>query len=104
MLASPQVGDIYRQEFYAGEAEDQATVLQLDAKVSGPSGDYTDVLVTEDVTPLEPDLIEHKSYAPGVGVVQEETLSGEGGVVQLTKVTTGHATAPVSGPFEPCAG
>src|SRR5919109_412939 len=30
MLADPQVGDRYYQEFYRGEAEDQAKVLQLD--------------------------------------------------------------------------
>ena len=71
MLAQPRIGDVYRQEYLAGEAEDQATILQLDGIVTGPTGDYVDVLVTEDVTPLEPDLLEHKSYARGVGVVQE---------------------------------
>ncbi|HEX6868901.1 MAG TPA: hypothetical protein VF119_08850 [Candidatus Limnocylindrales bacterium] len=104
MLAEPRVGDVYRQEYLAGEAEDQATILQLDATMTGPTGAYTAVLVTKDVTPLEPDLVEHKSYAPGVGVVREETLSGEPGVVELVSVTTGNATPAPSGPFVPCGG
>jgi hypothetical protein len=104
MLAQPQVGDVYRQEYLAGEAEDQATVLKLDGIVSGPTGDYVDVLVTEDVTPLEPDLLEHKSYARGVGVVLEETLSGDGGVLKLTDITIGNAPLPSTSPFSPCQG
>src|SRR5262249_49560677 len=32
MLADPQLGDIYRQEYLAGEAEDIALVRRLDAK------------------------------------------------------------------------
>jgi hypothetical protein len=102
MLADPRVGDIYQQEYLAGEAEDQATILQLDATLTGPTGSYRDVLVTKDVTPLEPDLVEHKSYASGVGVVREETLSGEPGVVELTAITTGNTTPAPSGPFVPC--
>jgi hypothetical protein len=104
MLADPRVGDTYRQEFYAGAAEDQATVLKLDGTVSGPTGSYTDVLVTEDITPLEPDLNEHKSYARGVGVVQEETITPEPGIVALIRVTSGNAVPPLTGSFEPCAG
>jgi hypothetical protein len=60
--------------------------------------------VTEDITPLEPDLNEHKSYARGVGVVQEETIAPEAGIVALTKVTSGNAVPPLTGSFEPCAG
>lgn len=104
MLADPWVGDVYRQEYLAGEAEDQATILQLDATLIGPTGRYSDVLVTKDVTPLEPDLDEHKSYAKGVGVVREDALSPEPGVVELVAVTTGNATLAPPGPFVPCRG
>jgi len=104
MLAHPQVGDVYRQEYLAGEAEDQATVLRLDGAVTGPAGAFTDILVTEDTTPLEPDLLERKSYAPHVGVVREDSLKSEPGVVELVRVTTGNPTKPLAGPFEPCQG
>lgn len=74
--ADPQPGDSYQQEYYAGEAEDRGRVLSLDATVSVPAGDWTGVLQTEDTTPLEPDLVEHKFYARGVGVVEERDVAG----------------------------
>jgi len=71
MKANPQVGDVYRQEFLLGEAEDAARVVALDQKVSVPAGNFDGCLETEDFTPLEPDNVEHKFYAPGVGTVLE---------------------------------
>jgi len=89
MLAVPRVGDGYRQEFKEGEAEDQARILSLTATASVPFGDYTDCVQTEDTTPLEPDLVERKYYAKGVGVVREETLSGGDEVVVLASYEAG---------------
>ncbi|MDQ3939987.1 MAG: hypothetical protein M3238_01410 [Actinomycetota bacterium] len=76
MLGDPEVGDRYRQEFYAGEAEDFGEVLRLDASVRVPFGDYEEVLVTADSTPLEPEVLEHKFYAPGIGLVMEKKVRG----------------------------
>jgi len=76
MLAEPVIGVTYRQEFYAGEAEDVARAVEAGAAAEAPLGRYTDVLVTEDWTPLEPDLVEHKSYAPHIGLVKEELVEG----------------------------
>jgi hypothetical protein len=104
MLADPRAGDVYRQEYLVGEAEDRATVLKLDAAVTGPTGSYKDVLVTEDLTALEPDVVEHKSYAAGLGVIREDSLAAEPGVVELVKVTTGNPTPAIVGPFSPCQG
>src|SRR5215212_3282355 len=50
MLAHPQVGDRYYQEFYPGVAEDQAKVLSLDASVCVAYGCFNNVLVTKDWT------------------------------------------------------
>jgi hypothetical protein len=59
-------------------------VLRLDATVEVPYGDYTGALETEDTTPLEPELVEHKDYVKGIGVVQErEVAGGEGEHVVL---------------------
>ena len=33
---------------------------------------YSNVLLTKEWTSLEPNSIEHKSYAPGVGLITEE--------------------------------
>jgi hypothetical protein len=71
MEASPTVGDAYRQEYYPGEAEDLAEVTALDGTEAVPVGTYQGVLVTKEWTPLEPDTIEEKRYAAGVGLIVE---------------------------------
>jgi hypothetical protein len=72
----PEPGLAYRQEYYEGEAEDEAVVLSVDEKAEVPQGSYEDVLMTKDLNPLEPDLVEHKFYAMGVGPVLALTVSG----------------------------
>ena len=86
MWAEPKVGDTYRQEYYEGEAEDMAKVLRMNASVSVPWGDYEDCLVTKEWTPLERGVIEHKYYAPGVGVVLEVARAGGKSRVELVNV------------------
>jgi hypothetical protein len=72
----PRVGLSYRQEYYKGEAEDRARVLSLRAKAKVPFGTFQNVLETEDTTPLEPTVVEHKYYAKGVGPVLKVGASG----------------------------
>ena len=72
--AVPAVGQAYYQEFYAGEAEDRGRVLNLNASVTVPYGTFSGCLETEDTTPLEPEVLEHKYYCPGVGTVLEVDL------------------------------
>ncbi len=69
MPGDPEVGVTYRQEYYEGEAEDQGEVLALGQQASVPAGDFDRLLQTADTTPLEPDVLEHKYYADGVGLV-----------------------------------
>lgn len=77
MLADPQPDDHYRQEFYPGEAVDEATVLRVgEDDVTVPAGSFDQLLVTEDINPLEPGIVENKFYAPGVGLVAEEKVEG----------------------------
>ncbi|QBR92103.1 hypothetical protein [Nocardioides euryhalodurans] len=87
MLAEPRRGDGYQQEHLAGEAEDRATVLSLDESLQIDSGSYDGLLVTEETTPLEPGLVEHKYYAPGLGLVLEQTVAGDGGEAELVGFT-----------------
>ncbi len=86
MPAEPEVGMSYRQEYFKGEAEDSADVLSLDERVEVPAGSYEDVLMTKDYTPLEPDVLEHKFYAKGVGLVLTVDVSGGSGREELVKV------------------
>lgn len=73
IYADPQVDALMRQEFALGNAEDIAEVVSVgEESVEVPFGDYdTDVLKTKEWTPIEPDAIEFKFYAPGVGMVLE---------------------------------
>ncbi len=76
ILAEPAVGMTYRQEYYQGQAEDAAEVLSLDEHVEVPFGTYDGVLMTKDYTPLDPEVVENKFYARGVGPVQVIAVSG----------------------------
>jgi hypothetical protein len=78
VLAQPKVGTAYRQEYYAGEAEDRGKVLSLDERAQVPFGSFDGLLMTADTTPLEPKVVEHKYYAKGVGPVLTVSVS-EGG-------------------------
>lgn len=71
MQGAPAVGASYRQEYYAGVAEDMGEILSLEESVTVPYGSFERVLKTKDWTPLEPGDVEHKYYAPGVGVILE---------------------------------
>ena len=87
MLADPRIGDSYRQEYYAGEAEDIAAVVGKDVPVTLDDGSVAPCLQTLEWTPLTAGSHEHKYYAPGIGLVREEPVGGGGGV-NLVDVTT----------------
>lgn len=93
MPAAPEEGMTYRQEYYEGAAEDRGEVLALGQQASVPAGDYDGLLKTADTTTLEPDVLEHKYYAEGVGLVL--TIDKEGGgreeLLSITKVTPADA-------------
>ncbi len=73
MLSNPQLGDVYRQEFLIGEAEDIAKIVATDETVTVPAGTFQHCLKTREWSPIEPDQIEFKYYAAGIGVVLEVT-------------------------------
>ena len=87
MYANPQIGDLYRQEFLAGEAEDMGEVLALGTTVTVPAGRFENCVMTRDFTPIDPGVDEHKYFAPGVGVVLEVVVE-TGERVELVDVTT----------------
>ena len=89
--ADPEPGVKYRQEHYAGEAEDRGEVLSVDAEVTVPYGSFDDALRTKDTTPLEPGLVEHKYYARGIGPVLAVAVSNGGGREELIAFRRGNA-------------
>ena len=67
MKAHPGIGDFYRQEFSLNNAEDFAETRSLIQTVRVPAGTFHNCLKSKETTPLEPDLLEYKFYASGVG-------------------------------------
>jgi hypothetical protein len=86
MLANPEKGDKYYQEFLEGEAEDQAKVIEVDESVCVPYGCFDHVVVTKDFTALERGVTEQKYYAPGIGEIKEELVKGGDETLELTKI------------------
>jgi hypothetical protein len=70
MKAAPAVGDVYRQEFDLGNAEDAAEVVNLHGFAITPAASCRgDCLVTREFTPLSPGDEENKYYKPGIGMI-----------------------------------
>jgi hypothetical protein len=76
MPARPRVGQIGRQEYYKGHAEDHFAVVSVRARVSVPYLSSTRAVLTKEWTPLEPGTLDHKYYVRGVGQVKEVTVKG----------------------------
>ncbi|MGH3023242.1 MAG: hypothetical protein ACRDNI_06260 [Gaiellaceae bacterium] len=96
--ADPADDLAYRQEYYEGEAEDNGEVLSVEEQVEVPAGHYRDALLTKDTNALEPNVLEYKLYAPGVGPVLALGISGGGGREELVKTErVGAAAARAAG-------
>jgi hypothetical protein len=77
MKASPEVGDVYRQELLLGDAEDMGEVLSITGTETVPAASCdNDCVVTRDFTPIEPGVEENKYYALGIGPILELDLEG----------------------------
>lgn len=88
MKAAPQVGDVYRQEFSLGNAEDAAEVLSTTGTESVPAASCAGTcIVTHDFSPLEPDANEQKFYAPGIGNILEVDVAEGGTRLELVSFT-----------------
>jgi hypothetical protein len=86
MEAAPQVADGYRQEYYAGHAEDQAWILSLGNSIDVPYGRLHKVIRTMEWSPLEPKVVDEKYYAPGIGIALEISVAGGQEVARLVAV------------------
>ena len=76
MPANPRVGQSGRQEYYRGQAEDHYRVKSLATKAATPGASSSRALLTEEWTPLEPGVLDHKFYVRGVGTALEQTVRG----------------------------
>src|SRR5437763_2081791 len=74
--AHPRTGQSGRQEYYKGQAEDHYRVKSVKAHVNTPAVSSKRAVLTEEWTPLEPGVLDHKYYVRGVGTVLEKTVKG----------------------------
>src|SRR3954463_3108327 len=76
MPANPRVDETGRQEYFKGQAEDHFRVKGLPTAVRTPGASSGRALLTEEWTPLEPGVLDHKYYVRGIGTVLEQAVKG----------------------------
>ena len=87
MLADPQKGDFYFQEYWEDEATDMGKVLNFKTIDTVLFGEQEHCLITKDYVPLDPGSIEHKHFCYGHGLVEEVGVAGgKTGYVFLVEV------------------
>ncbi len=90
MLASPEVSDTQYLQGYAPTIEflDCASVVATGDTATVPAGRFTDVVVTEETSPLALDSgSQRKHHAPGVGIVRVDAIDDpEGEVLDLAEL------------------
>lgn len=70
----PRKGMKYYQEIAPGVAMDRAEIIKLDDTLETPAGVFSKCLLTREGTALNLFEIEFKTYAPGIGLIQDEKL------------------------------
>lgn len=68
------IGSRYYQEIAPGIAMDRAEIISITETMITPAGEFSNVLITEETTPLEPEEKSYKLYAPGVGLIKDGNL------------------------------
>jgi hypothetical protein len=87
MQARPQLGRWFRQEWYAGQAEDRYKAVDRHASVKVRYGTFRrTALRTEERTRLEPDVVDNKYYVRGVGEVVERAVKGGRESLELVEI------------------
>ena len=76
MLANPEKGDFYFQEYWEDEATDMGKVLNFKDVDTVVYGEQEACLVTKDWVPLDPGSIENKYFCHGLGLVLEKGTAG----------------------------
>ncbi|HET7474446.1 MAG TPA: hypothetical protein VFJ97_00295 [Dermatophilaceae bacterium] len=86
MQARPQLERRFRQEWYAGQAEDTFRAVRRSVPVTVPAGHFEHALETRERTALEPGVLDRKLYVAGVGQVLESSLRGPVEHLELVEV------------------
>ena len=74
MPGTPLVGMKYYQEIAPDVAMDRAEIISLDETFNTPAGKFSKSLKIKEGTALNPLEMEYKTYAPGIGLIQDQSL------------------------------
>ena len=74
MPGQPKVGMKYYQEIAPHVAMDRAEIISVDDVLKTPAGSFSNCMKTKEGTALNLLEQEFKSYAPGIGLVQDANL------------------------------
>jgi hypothetical protein len=74
MPGVPSIGMRYFQEIAPEVAMDRAEVLSLSHTLETPAGTFSGCLRTQEGSALNPNEREFKTYAPGIGLIQDQSL------------------------------
>jgi hypothetical protein len=87
MPAHPRVGDGFVNGFRPGTMERRSTVLSVDAAVALPRGAYRHAVETRDLSALAPIRIVVTFFAPGVGIVAQDTSGAPNSELTLIRIS-----------------
>ncbi|MBZ0137420.1 MAG: hypothetical protein K8I27_13720 [Planctomycetes bacterium] len=94
MPGTPVVNDTYYLEYYLTEAEDLMRIEALNVPIILADGRTFNCLQVLECNPLEEDTHEYKFYAPGIGIVREESIADGEFVEHRATYTIGPAGVP----------
>jgi hypothetical protein len=87
MPAHPALGEPqYQQEYAPNVAADTEHIVSTTKTVCVPVRCYHNVVEADETTVLNPGTLAAKYYAPGVGLIGEDTLAGDPYAYKLTSV------------------
>jgi hypothetical protein len=86
MPATPAVGQAFKQGDAKNVAEDCTKIADLQASIKTPYVTTSDALKTEELSLLEPDVLDNKYYVRGIGLVAERTVQGGTDFLDLVTV------------------
>ena len=72
---TPVEGTRFYQEIAPKVAMDRVLVMTTTARAITPAGTFDGCLRIEETTPLEPGVKDYKVFAPGIGIVQDGSLT-----------------------------
>ena len=88
------MGDGYLNAYQPGVVERRSTVVSLDATASVPARTYRRTVLTRDVSRIDPIHVDRTYYAPGVGLVAQQTVAASTSELFLVRMRPERLPAP----------